>query len=508
MTLTPRIAVLLLAGAIGAFGQPAATLGPTDWRSPHRDALEAHRGTPVTPALIGDGTRPTVPLRPASKTAATRPVVFGFLPFWVDQMYYHQIDWELLSHLAVFSVEVSPDGRIANDRGWPWTALVDTAHAHGVRVILTATLFGDSDVASLIRDEENTQRFFEAIRDEMRRGNADGLTIDFEGPGANGWPSQIADFMARLTDYLHREIPGSEISFAAPPVDWGGRWDMEAIAASCDYLFIMGYAWTGSWSGASGPNAPLTGPGRTLTTTVTDDRDFGAVTRSHPEKLILGVPYYGCSWRTSDGAARAPTRTFLDYPEFWESMYGVESHGALWDDVSSTPWYRYQRSGSWYQVWHEDATSLGLKFDLALEHGLRGVGMWALGYESRRPETWQAIEAHLGRRSPPMTAVTDAGDARPRDVALLPAYPNPFNAATRLRAERPGTGRAELTIYDVRGSRVRRWSQEGGAGTASWDWDGRDDDGGAVASGVYVARLRFVGAGETRHASQRLLLLR
>ena len=66
-------------------------------------------------------------------------VVFGFLPYWIDAGYYQHIDYELLTHIAAFSVEVNSDGSLGNDHGWPWTALVDEAHRHGVRVILTAT---------------------------------------------------------------------------------------------------------------------------------------------------------------------------------------------------------------------------------------------------------------------------------------------------------------------------------------------------------------------------------
>ena len=115
------------------------------------------------------------------------------------------------------------DGSLGEDHGWPWTALIDRAHQHGVRVILTATLFGDADVRTLLNSETHRTRFMREIRDKIRAGNADGVNIDFEGPGLNGWPDQISGFLRELTDYLHTEIPGSEVSFASPAIDWGGR---------------------------------------------------------------------------------------------------------------------------------------------------------------------------------------------------------------------------------------------------------------------------------------------
>ena len=121
-----------------------------------------------------------------------------------------------------------------------------------MRVILTATLFGDKDVRTLLENETHRSRFMRQIRDKIRVGRADGIVIDFEGPGQNGWPDEIGVFLRTLTDYLHTEIPGSEVGFASPAIDWGNRWDFAEVAASCDYLFVI-------WSGNAGPTAPLTG---------------------------------------------------------------------------------------------------------------------------------------------------------------------------------------------------------------------------------------------------------
>ena len=73
--------------------------------------------------------------------------------------------------------------------------------------------------------------------------------------------------MADLTAYLHAEIPGCEVTFAGPAVNWSGAWDLPGLAASCDGIFIMGYAFWGSWSSTTGPNAPLIGGSYNITDT-------------------------------------------------------------------------------------------------------------------------------------------------------------------------------------------------------------------------------------------------
>jgi len=72
----------------------------------------------------------------------------------------------------------------------------------------------------------------------------------------------------------------------------------------------------------------------------------------------------------------------------------------------------------------------------------------------------------------------------------LAAAPNPFNPRVTLHWSQPAAGPVELTIYDARGRLVRRLAHGAKpAGPGSVEWDGRDDAGGAVAAGVYLARL-------------------
>jgi len=89
---------------------------------------------------------------------------------------------------------------------------------------------------------------------------------------------------------------------------------------------------------------------------------------------------------------------------------------------------------------------------------------------------------------------TPVGKTPPLDVALLPAYPSPFNGVTRLDFTLPSSGRAQMRIYDVRGALVRTLLDERhGPGLHHAAWDGRDDGGERVASGVYYVRMETPG---------------
>jgi spore germination protein YaaH len=359
-------------------------------KSIHQIEYEAHRDAPTSPSLLEGEEEPIVPLRergPLSRPCAT---VFGYLPYWCDATY---LRYDLLSHLACFSVEVNSNGSLGNDHGWPWTAVINEAHQNGVKVILVATLFDPDAILPLITNPTYTNNFFVNIKAKMLEGNADGLNIDFEGSGST-WKAHINAFMADLTAYLHAELPNSEVTFAGPAVNWSNAWDLPGLAASCDGIFIMGYAFWGSWSSTSGPNAPLTGGSYNITDTVLNQ--YAEVTQNNPEKLILGVPYYGNRWTTTTSAPRAAVIDFEGSTRFYNDQPNSETYGLLWEDYSRTPWYRWHDGSNWHQVWFDNADSLRLKYDLAVANELQGVGMWALDYDGSRTELWDLLDEMFG----------------------------------------------------------------------------------------------------------------
>jgi len=78
---------------------------------------------------------------------------------------------------------------------------------------------------------------------------------------------------------------------------------------------------------------------------------------------------------------------------------------------------------------------------------------------------------------------------------LLPAAPNPFNPRTDVRFVLTTPGPVTLRVYDLAGRRVRTLlgGETMAAGPHAAKWNGRDDSGRGLASGVYVLRLETGG---------------
>ena len=103
------------------------------------------------------------------------------------------------------------------------------------------------------------------------------------------------------------------------------------------------------------------------------------------------------------------------------------------------------------------------------------------------------------------TVITSVSDAVPAPVSVLTNHPNPFNPSTTITFSLPAPGKASLTVYDITGRKVRTlFSERMAAGSHSVLWDGRDDSGRAVSSGVYLSRLTT----EKNTAVGRMLLLK
>ena len=102
------------------------------------------------------------------------------------------------------------------------------------------------------------------------------------------------------------------------------------------------------------------------------------------------------------------------------------------------------------------------------------------------------------------TAVLELSGATPTEFAVAPAMPNPFNPSTMIRYRLPASANVTMKVYNTAGQYVATLA-EGyyAAGNYAATWDGRNERGELVATGVYIYRVQ---AGEHMHVGQMTLL--
>jgi len=85
----------------------------------------------------------------------------------------------------------------------------------------------------------------------------------------------------------------------------------------------------------------------------------------------------------------------------------------------------------------------------------------------------------------------DDGLAKPTEYALEQNYPNPFNPSTTLRYGIPEEASISLIIYDIRGNTVKTFtSEKKAAGWYEHLWNGLDNSGQPVSTGLYLTRMQ------------------
>ena len=94
---------------------------------------------------------------------------------------------------------------------------------------------------------------------------------------------------------------------------------------------------------------------------------------------------------------------------------------------------------------------------------------------------------------------TDPETALPTEYALHANYPNPFNPSTTIKYDLPEAGLVHLTIYNQLGQPIRTLiSREEAAGFKSIIWDGRNERGKQVSTGIYLYRMRVNEFSQTK----------
>jgi hypothetical protein len=100
-------------------------------------------------------------------------------------------------------------------------------------------------------------------------------------------------------------------------------------------------------------------------------------------------------------------------------------------------------------------------------------------------------------------------ETRPHSFALEQNYPNPFNPSTQIRYQIPESAKVQIAVYDLLGQRVRLIVNDHFAqGSYEVVWNGLDEKGGQVSSGIYLYRMTAQGNQIRYVKNGKMLLMR
>lgn len=348
--------------------------------------------------------------------------VFGFAPFWTLNKL-DNVNFSVLTTLAYFGVPIKGDGNLdTQDYGYARflsdeaTNLFKKAHENKTRVVLTLTIMDNDEIEQFLDDRKAQDRAIKQSVQLVTKRGIDGINVDVEYIGNPGSKrrAQFVEFVRNLTEAMHKQNSHSKVSVSvyAASAKYPKLYDIKELAKASDSLFMMAYDFATTGSDKAMPTAPLKGykEGKYWYDVESAVNDF--LTQMPAEKLILGVPYYGYNYTVEKPSINA--RNVADY--YWNAdavsqtystvvdeikpeMDGISSFKTGWDSYGEVSWKAYYREelGLWRIIFTEDKKSLGLKYDFAKEKNLKGVGIWALGFDEGKPELWNLLSQKFGK---------------------------------------------------------------------------------------------------------------
>lgn len=264
-------------------------------------------------------------------------------------------------------------------------------------------------MATILSDPVVRSAHVETIREFAERLDVDGIDIDYEqfafADDPSTWtttrPNWVA-FISELSEALHDD--GRTLAVSIPAVydervtGDPGYWvyDHGAIAEHVDALRIMAYDYSVA---EPGPIAPLEWVSQVI------DGVLLAVPPQFHDRVVLGIGSYGYNWPTTvtgECPSDAPGRTGVN-PGTLDDLVSRREIEPVADTVTGEWAATYEltvddgvtQCTQTRQLHWIDADGVALRVEMARRAGIRGVALWALGYED--DDVWNALVSSATR---------------------------------------------------------------------------------------------------------------
>jgi chitinase len=388
-------------------------------------------------------------------------IVLGYYMAWSKSTLPHTaVPYDQLTHIAHAFVWPKPDGSLDTYSYFHYPQLVQRARDENKKVIVSVGGWGNSDgFGPMSADDSSRARFVREIVAFCLDNGYDGIDLDWEYPGSADRQNFVKLVQELRDAFSELEDPFS-ISIALPSSDWRNGYNIQALRDLIDYFGVMTYDFHGSWSSHSGHNSPLYQPSSGLCQDGSLHQSANYyLSRGVPRaKLVVGAPSYGRRFNTAELYQPPTSSTNNGAAVSYADAVGLLGQGWTyhWDDVSKVPFLR--NSANTQIISFDDTVSFRHKAEYVKDNDLRGVKVWALGYDNTGSghHLMETLATHLS----PVTGVTEHMRDTPVTFGLLQNYPNPFNSATVIGYRLTVNGFVTLKVYDILGREVRTLVEE------------------------------------------------
>lgn len=341
-------------------------------------------------------------------------IVYGFLPYWNVKDVTIQPE---LTHLAYFSLTLAEDGTFITEgtgggtepgyrtlQSDDFLVMANALKNQGGQTDIVISQFSNDAIAAFLGSPEAHDRFLRSLDAVLLAYPFEGVNIDIEyaGPVTPQLREHYVQFLTKVSQHIrsHKNDITLSIDVYASSATKQLLWDLEKIAPLVDYVVIMAYDFHRSSSATAGPVAPLfekeTGWNESINTSLQ-----AFIQKVPPEKILLGVPFYGYEWQTTSSQPESftfpRTGATASYKRVKELLtrreeLGIQEH---WEENALAPYLTYALDDEHFMVYYEDARSLAYKLEYVHQLDLAGIAIWSLGYDGSSRDLWNSIQTQL-----------------------------------------------------------------------------------------------------------------
>lgn len=302
--------------------------------------------------------------------------VFGFHPYWRNNNYYRNYNFSVLSSLIYLGYELDPKTGLCKDlHNWHKQEVTDYAKSRNCKVYLGVFCEKEEGIRALLANSHKQGLFFNAIAEQLKLKNADGVNLTFGSPGGNN-RVKFLNFVKALNNKLLAVDSNYKITLTVPVIDQHFFYDIKALENDIAY-FIIDF----TKKNVSGPIVPIAGSDYSLESGLSRYLSFNV----SPEKFIACLPYRGVVWN-----AESPHQ-FLGYIPYADIIEQHLDVGYSYDNNTATTEVVFGKRKHLGKLWFDDAKTLSDKYDYILDKNLAGIGIWALGDDGFKNELWDAL---------------------------------------------------------------------------------------------------------------------
>lgn len=257
---------------------------------------------------------------------------------------------------------------------------VAAAHDMGLEVWALVDNFnnGDIDTYEVLAGTSTRNYLIDGLVNAALTYDLDGINIDFENISLDaGEP--FVEFIRELS------IPCREHGIVLSvdnyvPMGYTDHYNREEQGIVADYVIIMGYDEHYAGSPEAGSVASIDFVEKGIADTVA---------QVPAEKVINAIPFYTRIWELQ-GTQLSSQAVGMELAGQFIADHDITT---AWDETACQNYGECQSGDSYYQVWLEDAQSIGVKLNIMQKYGIAGVAEWRLGFETA--DVWDVIEGYM-----------------------------------------------------------------------------------------------------------------